>query len=197
MAAGMLAGCSDDNETQPERRAEGVTGRAAFQNMYSAARMWHADAEPLIMESSPFDGVPSTEGKAGIWRATFVSASAEVQRDFQFVTVDLGDGLGRGVRQGRDSGFSGGIGAQQPFNVAFLKTDSDNAFQIAEKQGGAALRKKDKEIQVFYTLDREMRSGTPSIVWDVIYGHTRHTAPLTVIVDASTGKLLFANKPMR
>jgi hypothetical protein len=190
--------CSSENEpAEQPKRPEAVTGRTAFQNMYGAARMWHADAEPLIMESGQAENLNGTDGKAGIWRATFVSNSGSVQRDFLYITVDLGDGLGRGVRQGHDSGYSGGTGVEQPFAVAFLKTDSDSAYQIAEKQGGTDLRKKDKEMQVFYTLRREVNSGVPNVVWDVIYGHTRSTAPLTVHVDASTGKFLFANKPNR
>lgn len=190
-----FSGCSSGDNTANKEQEEvpgAVTGRVAFQNMYTAARLWHADAQPVVLESNPHEG-KDLRGKAGIWRATFVSPASRKQRDFMYVGVDLADGLNRGLRQGQDSDYSPG-GGEQPFSVAYLKTDSDQAFSVAEKNGGRQMRQKEKDFQIFYTLHRE-NEGRPALAWDVIYGHSRTTAPFVAHVDASSGQVLYVRKP--
>ena len=74
----------------------------------------------------------------------------------------------------------------EPFNLGFLKTDSDEAYAIAEKNGGAKLTKKDPKQPVFFVLDWDARKST--LLWHVVYGTTLNDASLRVAVNATSGQ---------
>ena len=63
----------------------------------------------------------------------------------------------------------------QPFNIGFLKTDSDAAYQVAQQHGGDKLTKNE-------------------LVWHVIYGSSADEAKLRVAVNAATGEFLRIEK---
>ena len=71
------------------------------------------------------------------------------------------------------------------FNFEFLKTDSDKAYEIAEKNGGSKLTKKDPKQPVFFVLDWD--NAKNQLLWHVIYGTTQDDAKLRIAVNASTG----------
>ena len=54
-------------------RPEFLTGRAAFQKLYIAARGWARDAQPYRIESMITDDSKGKEGKSAVWRASFGS----------------------------------------------------------------------------------------------------------------------------
>ena len=72
------------------------------------------------------------------------------------------------------------------FDIAFLKVDSDKAFEIAQKHGGDKIT----DTPVTYLLD--WNPGENNLIWHVIYGNSRNGAKLVVDVDASSG--LFVRK---
>ncbi|HJX83750.1 MAG TPA: hypothetical protein VJ723_05350, partial [Candidatus Angelobacter sp.] len=63
--------------------------------------------------------------------------------------------------------------------------DSDKAFEVAQQHGGKEMLAKKPAQQVIYLLDFDSRIN--QLKWHVIYGDSPGSAPLTVIVDATTG----------
>ena len=80
----------------------------------------------------------------------------------------------------------------QPFNIGFLKVDSDTAYQVAEKNGGSKLTSKDPKQPVFFVLDWDAPKN--ELVWHVIYGASQDESKLRVAVNASTGEFLRVEK---
>ena len=74
------------------------------------------------------------------------------------------------------------------FDIAFLKVDSDQAFDVAQKHGGEKVLQGSADTPVSYFLDWN-RSGN-NLVWHVIYGTGRNDAKLVADVDASTGQFI-------
>ena len=83
----------------------------------------------------------------------------------------------------------------EPFDVAFIKTDSSAAFQLAQKHGGARLLKAHKNYHVFYDLNREALNLGQGVAWQISYGENRATAPLIVHVASDSGRFLDATGP--
>jgi hypothetical protein len=78
------------------------------------------------------------------------------------------------------------------FEVAFMKVDSDKAFEEAQKHGGEKVLAKSPDLPVLYVADWK---GTENkLIWHVIYGTDRDSAKLKVAVDASTGEFLNVEK---
>ena len=79
LALVMMAGCSSETskpaqvEKPQPKPAEFVTGRAAFQKLFIAARGWARDAQPYRLESMITDDSKGKEGKSAVWRASFGS----------------------------------------------------------------------------------------------------------------------------
>lgn len=191
----LMASCtsqsSPSGETASAQSGQPVTGREAFQEMFSAARMWASDAQPESLQSGLMTGVSTTDGKAPVWRGEFVSRARRQQRTFQYVSVHTPDGPDKGVSKGPERSWDG----SQPFDVAFIKTDSDAAFQLAQKHGGARLLKAHKNYHVFYDLNRESLNLGQGVAWQVSYGENRATAPLIVHVASDSGRFLDATGP--
>ena len=79
-------------------------------------------------------------------------------------------------------------GSARPFDLNFLKVDTDKAFEVAQKHGGKQVLDKDPKVDVGYRLDWDVQSD--QLRWHVIYGGSESTGKLTVIVDASSGTFL-------
>lgn len=191
----MLAACTrqtpSSSGTAPGQSGEPVTGREAFQQMFAAARLWAPDAQPQSLESGNLDGVSTLDGKAPVWRGRFVSRARREQRTFQYVSVHTPDGPDKGVSKGPELSWDG----SQPFDVAFIKTDSSAAFQLAQKHGGTRLLKAHKNYHVFYDLNRETLDLGQGVAWQISYGENRATAPLIVHVASDSGRFLDATGP--
>ena len=71
------------------------------------------------------------------------------------------------------------------FNFEFLKIDSDQAYQVAEKNGGSKLTQKDPKQPVYFILD--WNAPKNELLWHVIYGQSMDGAKLKIAVNASTG----------
>ena len=65
------AGASRETSAQTDRNL--LTGRAAFQKLYIAARGWARDAQPYRLESMITDDSKGKDGKSAVWRASFGS----------------------------------------------------------------------------------------------------------------------------
>jgi hypothetical protein len=196
LAAVFLAACSSEprQEAAPpaqqpaaapkKKEIQQETGRRVFQNLYITARNWSADAQPVRLESSSNSQARGLDGKAAIWRARFASPGIRSAiKSFQWSGMPEDDGISPGT----EDNFNPANAQTRPFDFAFLKSDSDNAFAEAQKNGGAKyLQKAGDSGQVTYELEWNARKN--ELYWIVRYAGG--PARLTVLVNASTGKFL-------
>jgi hypothetical protein len=187
LALAVISGCSSE-PNKPEQKTEPqppelLTGRSAFQRLYVAARGWASDARPYLLQSQNIGEIKGKDGKATLWRAGFASELQRRSRPYMWSGIDSPDAPARGVSPGTQDSFL----PANSFDVAFLKVDSDKAFEIAQKHGGDKI-----DSPVFYLLDWN-RSGN-NLVWHVVYGNSRNEAKLVADIDASTGEFIRKEK---
>jgi hypothetical protein len=194
LALGLLAGCS----SEPSKRAPSpqpktpdlLTGRSAFQKMYIQAHGWSGDAKPFRLESQPNKDSNGRDGKSAIWRASFASPSKGSVKPFVWSGTDSSDAPSRGVSPGSEDSYSPTNSNTQIFDVAFMKVDSDKAFEEAQKHGGDKVLEKNPDLPVLYVAD--WNGGQNQLIWHVIYGTDRDK--LRIAVDASSGEFLHVEK---
>ncbi len=189
----LLSACSDAPKEvakkEPEKPAEPLTGRQAFQKMYPAARAWAIDAEPLQIQSYNLTEVKSGDGKAGAWQVTFVSPSQSKSRVYSWSAVEADGGLHKGVFPGQEQGWSGPSGQNAPFDAAAIRVDSDEALKTAMAQKEIAeFVKKNPAKPITFIMEKTRRFQ--DVYWRVLWGESVGTSEYTVFVDASTGKFL-------
>jgi hypothetical protein len=190
LALAFLAGCSSE-PTKPAappqpKTPDLLTGRTAFQKMYIQAHGWAGDARPFRLESQPNKDSNGRDGKSAIWRASFASPSRGSVKPFVWSGTDSSDAPSRGVSPGSEDSYSASNSNTQVFEVAFMKVDSDKAFEEAQKHGGEKVLAKNPDLPVLYVCD--WRGSENKLIWHVIYGTDRDSAKLKVAVDASTGE---------
>jgi len=203
LALGLLIGCSSEPAKAPSPEGakpapakpanEYLTGRVAFQKLFVTAHAWAADTQPFHLESQYTPGAPVAEGKSAIWRANFASPQRRAAKGYLWSgTTSDEDTLERGISPGLEDSFNPSNPSTRPFDLAFLKIDSDQAFQVAQDHGGKGLVKKAPDQPVVFILDWDSRAN--QLVWHVAYGEKRADAKLTVAVNASTGDFLRVEK---
>jgi hypothetical protein len=184
LSVAVICGCTSKPSTQPApapQPPELLTGRAAFQQLFVAARGWAADVRPYQLQSQPVGDFKGKDGKAVVWNAAFASA-ARGSRPYTWMGMDSQDGSAqRGISHGSEDSYA----PSGTFDIAFLKVDSDKAFEVAQKHGGEKVLADAPSTPVIYLLDWNVSDN--NLVWHVIYGNSRNEAKLTVDVDASTG----------
>jgi hypothetical protein len=189
----LCAGCDSDPGKAPGAK-EGQpaaiqfeTGRFALQKMLAPARFWAPDAQPVRLESTNLKDSNGHDGKANFWRAQFASLSRQKAEPFTWsgMTTDSG---GRGVDHGVEDSYNPSNRTSRPFDLNFLKIDTDQAFEVAQQHGGKQVTEKDPKVSIGYLLDWDVQSG--QLRWHVIYGGSESTGKLTVLVDASSGSFL-------
>lgn len=193
----LLVACDSNTpktpETKPEPKGpELLTGRAAFQKVFIAARNYAADVKPFRIESTPTSDGNGHDGKSAIWKASFASPMQHGVKPFIWSGSNAPDAPSRGVSPGNEDVYNPGNASTQIFDVAFLKVDSDQAFAVAQKHGGDKILEKDPSTAVIYVCD--WNHNTNELVWHVIYGSTRDNAKLTVAMNASTGEFIRVEK---
>ncbi|MGC2110260.1 MAG: hypothetical protein WA655_12140 [Candidatus Korobacteraceae bacterium] len=193
----LLAACSSnkpasETKTPPPKQPEYETGRVAFQKMYLSARGWAGDATPFRLQSQFTADAPTSEGKAGLWRASFASPSKRMMKMFIWSGLVGPDAPEQGVTFSAEDTWNPSNTSTQAFNIGFLKTDSDAAYEIAQKNGGDKLTKKDPKQPVFFVLDWDASKN--QLLWHVIYGSSQDEAKLRIAINATTGEFLRVEK---
>ncbi len=194
----LMMGCTSQptqpaQTEKPQPKAPDFdTGRVAFQKMYIAARGWQRDAQPFRLQSDITADSKGKDGKADLWRAWFASPSTRSTKPFVWSGTDAPDAPSRGLSPGTEDTYSPNNTSTQVFDIAFLKIDSDKAFDVAQKHGGDKLLEKTPDTPIFYVLDWSHVSN--QLIWHVIYGTTRDDAKLRVEVDASSGDFIRVEK---
>ena len=143
LAIAFLAGCSSPPSQPAEKPqpkpAEFITGRMAFQRLYGAARGWAPDAQPFRLESQLTADGKGQGGKSAVWRGSFASAAQQHAKPYDWSGEDTSDAPARGVTPGVEDSYSANNSSTQVFQIAFIKVDSDQAFEVAQKHGGDKL----------------------------------------------------------
>lgn len=199
----LLGACSSRNETATRNEAKPAanaaskqpqyeTGRNAFQKMYISARGWASDVKPFRLQSQFTADAPTSDGKAGLWRASFASPVKRAMKMFVWSGLVGPDVPEQGISFSAEDAYNPSNSSTQVFDLAFLKTDSDNAFEVAEKHGGDKLTRKDPKQPVSFILDWDARKS--QLVWHVIYGDNPDDAKLRVAVNATSGEFLQVEK---
>ncbi len=198
LALALLSACTSEpskpaEEAKPEPKGpELLTARSAFQKMYVAARGWNVDARPYRIESVTTSDGNGHDGKWAVWRASFASPNARVEKTFTWSGSTADGAPARGISFGVDDSYSATNANTQVFDMAFLKTDSDQAAETAQKHGGDKVLEKNPDTPVSFVCDWNRNSN--ELTWHVIYGPNREKAKLTVAVNASTGEFLRVEK---
>ncbi len=185
----FLSACSDsptEKAKEPQKPPEPLTGRQAFQRMYPMARNWALDATPMRVRTLLLSAKPE-KGKADAWEATFVSKSLSKSKTFTYSIVESAGNLHQGVFAGLEEGYSGPQGGAFPFEIAAIKTDSDQAYDVAAEKSADYI-KKNPTKPITYLM--EMTRRFPDVTWRVVWGESVSTSDYSVFVDASTGKYL-------
>jgi hypothetical protein len=192
-----LNACTSNTEKPAEMKptaktTELLSARSAFQRLYIAARGWNADAKPYRLASSVTSDGNGHDGKATIWRGSFASATMRTEKTYTWSGSTADGAPEQGVNPGVEDSYSATNSSTQVFDMAFLKIDSDQAFETAQKHGGDKILEKDPNTPVIYVCDWN-HSGN-ELIWHVIYGTSRDDAKLTVSVNASTGEFVRVEK---
>src|SRR6202167_4514096 len=193
----LLAACSSDAPKPPEAKPEPkppelLTGRAAFYKTFIAARNYAADVKPFRIESTPSNESNGQDGKSAIWRSSYASAAQHGVKPFFWSGSNAPDAPPRGVSPGNEDVYNPGNASTQVFDAAFLKVDSDQASDVAQKHGGDKILEKDPSTPVIFICD--WNHNTNQLVWHVIYGSDRDNSKLTVAVNATTGEFIRVEK---
>jgi len=175
-----------------KKTAQLLTGREAFQKMYVSAHLWVADAKPYTLESVVNSESNGHDGKASIWRSGFGSLSRRGLKAFLWSGSALPDAASQGVSSGVEDTFNPSNSSTQTFDFAFLKVDSDKAYDVALKHGGEKLIRAKADQPVMYTLDWSPRENV--LTWHVIFGTGLQDAKLRVAVNASSGEYIRTEK---
>jgi len=189
----LLAACtSEPAKTAPVvKDPEYLGGRSAFQKMYVASRGWNRDAQGFRLSSALTKDSLGHDGKSGVWQATFASAAHNTAKPYTWCGSNQAD-VDRGVTPGSEDSYSPTNTSTHVFDIAFLKSDSDEAYLTALKHGGQKLLDQDPNQPVLYLLDWDGPDN--SLVWHVVFGESRNDFKLSVLVNASNGEYIRAEK---
>lgn len=186
----VLVACSEApkpaQKKEPPPPPEAVTGRDAFFKIFGPARAWATDVQPLELISINLPEVTSEPGKAGAWQATFVSVSKAKKRVWTYSVVEAAGNLHKGVFAGLEGSYSP-TGLVQPWLMAALKTDSDEAYKTALTKA-AEYNKKNPGKNITFVLQKTKKFPNPA--WRVVWGESVGTSNFSIFVDASNGLYL-------
>ena len=174
---------------EPEQKTEALTGRVAFQKMYVAARNWSPDAQGFRLESQTTSDANGADGKSAVWRARFGSRARTTAKPILWSGSSDPDAPSRGLDAGGEDSFNPSNSSTRPFDIAFLKADSDKAFQVAQEHGGKKVLQKNPKTPVHYLLQWDPQKNT--LVWHVSYGDRGDPR---IAVNASTGEFIRVEK---
>ncbi len=199
----LLAGCSSSSKTESSngsqskpspapQQAQYETGRTAFQPMYISARGWAADVRPFQLQSQFTADAPTSDGKAGLWRASFASPAKRMMKLFVWSGLVGPDAPEQGISFSAEDSWNPNNPSTRIFELAFLKVDSDKAYEVAQQHGGEKLTRKDPHQPVFFVLNWSAQDN--ALVWHVIYGISQDESSLRLAVNATSGSFLRVEK---
>src|SRR4051812_21828304 len=198
MLLAALTACSSESSKpaepeKPEKKGpELITARSAFQKVYLAARGWNQDARPYRISSIPTSDGNGHDGKWAVWSGSFASPAQRSEKTYTWSGSAADGAPSRGINPSPEDSYSASNANTQVWDMAFLKIDSDQAVQTAQKHGGDKILEKSADTPVNFVCD--WNRNTNELVWHVIYGASREGAKLTIAVNASTGEFIRVEK---
>ena len=190
----LLVACNSEPATTAApavKEPEYFAGRTAFQRMYVAARSWNLDAQGFRLSSALTKDSTGHDAKSGVWQAWFASGAKRVSKPYTWCGTNASD-VERGISWSGEDSYSPTNSSTHVFDMAFLKIDSDEAFQVALKHGGAKLLEADPAQPVMYLLEWDAQDN--ALAWHVIFGDNLKVYKLAVMVNASSGAYLRSEK---
>jgi hypothetical protein len=124
-------------------------------------------------------------GKSYAWEITLVSPGKQRQRTYIYSVIKE-ENIHEGVFGGVDEPYQQ-RGQARLWNIQALKTDSDAAYEVAEKKSADYI-KKHPDKPVTFLLEQTPRHG--NLAWRVIWGPSIAASDYSVYVDASLGTYL-------
>jgi len=189
----LMTGCSEapapEKKVEVKKPAEPVTGQSAIYQTYQLARTWAPDAMLLKLENGNIPEAPPQPGKYGFWRATYVSQTKRLKREYTYAADDSEGGIIKGARAGSEVGYVG-VPTVRPFAIQEVKIDTPAALETAAKivDKDKDMRKvlaENQDLPVQYQLEWPGTTFKP--MWRVIYGRTVSQSKFSVFIDAYTG----------
>jgi hypothetical protein len=177
--------------TAPPPAPMPYTGEEAFNRMLALAVKWSPDAQPARVESVLTPETTGQDGKATIWRGYFASSARRAVKTIVCSGSRRPDAPPFGVSTEGDAAYNA-ESASLVFSQYLLKTDTDQAFTIAQQHGGDAIVKKDPQQPVTYVLLKDRKQNAP--VWYVIYGASEKDRKGIGVINATTGAFVSAGK---
>ena len=101
-----------------------------------------ADVKPFRLQSAYTADAPTSDGKAGLWRASFASPSKRMMKMFVWSGLVGPDAPEKGVTFTAEDSWSSSNSATQVFDLGFLKVDSSQAYDVAQQHGGESCSRK-------------------------------------------------------
>ena len=204
--AAMLCACSSSPsgssapaEKPAPKQTDAETGRMVLQRLYTTSRGWAPDTQPVSIQSQNYKnagGNPNAplghDGKSAVWRGIFGSRSRQAMKTYMWSGLTGPDAPSPGITPGSEDSYNPNNTSTAPFDLVYLKIDSDKALQTAQKHGGAALLKKDPDLPVNFTLNWEPRRQM--LIWHVNYGKNANEPDLSVVVNATTNDFVRVEK---
>ncbi len=170
---------AEKSETPPAPSL--FTAQQCFGQLQAMAARWAPDAKPFLMESSADSDSLGRDGKSPAWSAMFASPMRNATRTFTCSK--------NGVDGGLETAYSSSL---SPFDSFLFKTNSDEAFKIAQAHGGEGVLKRDDKLPVTYALQRERGQTVP--YWFVIYGGEMKNNKGIGVINATTGAFVRATR---
>jgi hypothetical protein len=187
-------------QPKPEiKPADAETGMVVLQRLYTTSRGWAGDTLPVSLQSQNYKnagGNPKAplghDGKSAVWRAVLASAMRRSMKTYMWSGLTGPDAPSMGITPGNEDAFSPGNISTQPFQMMYLKNDSDKVLETANKHGGAAQLKKSADLPVNFSLSWDPRRSM--LAWHVLYGKSANEPDLDVVVDATSGQFVRVEK---
>jgi hypothetical protein len=162
-----------------------VLAKDAFYEMYTLAHMWAADILPLSLESAEVTGIKNEDGKAGAWKAVFVSPAMHQARSYSYSVVDQLPTFAKGVKADSPVPWGGPTAGAAPFQTTDFTIDSDAAYKTAaEKAGTWPKEHPDKPL----TMALGYATRFPSPVWYYLWGTSKDG--FAVYISATSGSII-------
>jgi len=166
---------------------ESITAKTAYLAMYKSAYKWSPDVVLLKLNADEKSGFKFDAGKAGIWEATFASASKHECRVFTYAVAAKSPDIYKGVSVGNAITWGGPTRDVMPIASADFTVDSDAAYNAAATDAAAWIKKNpDKKVTTF-----QLGNGYsfPSPVWYIVWGDKK-SGGYVAFVNATTGKVM-------
>ena len=117
-----------------------VSGKTAYWEMYTSARNWSKDAQPLEVQSKAIPGIENADGKAAMWTAMFASPVKSEARVFTYAIAAKKPDIYKGVTIGRACPGMAQARDRLPFQMREVAVDSDAAYKVAATEAGKWLK---------------------------------------------------------